>query len=106
MRKTLLSLPVAIAFLFAGCDANTTHTDVSALVHWQGSYAVDGCGMFLEIDGEWYKPANEATIDTAFYHDSLAVVIDYLHTDPVDYTCGFAGLMTEDGIEVLNISLQ
>lgn len=106
MKTPYWNALLVIVLLLAGCDANTIYTEVDARVHWQGSYAVDGCGMFVEIDGNWYKPSNEATIDTAYFKDSLAVVVDYYHTDPVDYACGFAGLMTADGVHIVEIDLR
>lgn len=106
MKRLLFTALLALGIGLSSCDSNTIYTEVAARVHWQGSYAVNGCGMFIEIDGDWYKPSNEAAIDTAYFKDSLDVVVDYYHTDPVDYVCGFVGLMTADGVHIVQIDLR
>ena len=40
--------------------------DSAALLTWTGEYDVDGCGFFITIDGEEYKPEYEDSIDDSF----------------------------------------
>ena len=60
---------------------DSVKVDSTALLTWTGDYFKDGCGFFITIDGQEYKPENEDFIDDSFKGaDSpfeIPVIIEY-----------------------------
>ncbi|MEQ9440658.1 MAG: hypothetical protein RIG62_16525 [Cyclobacteriaceae bacterium] len=96
-------LILTIAFLsFLGCqeedmtaDAETSGTHLvtsEALLSWEGEYEVDGCGFFITIGDQTYKPKNEDFIGDSFKVSSttgteVSVTYEILDT-AVERYCG------------------
>ncbi len=61
--------------LFASCDKNKV--DIikdEAIILYEGDPAVDGCGFFLSMDNNQYKPIE---LKPEFSEDSLTVYVEY-----------------------------
>jgi hypothetical protein len=84
---------------------NLDHLVASATLTWQGSYAVDGCGFFVQINSKSYKPINESIIGKEFESNtSIAVRIEYFHVaENVSYFCGMVK-QEMNGIEIFSIA--
>ncbi len=75
-----------------------------AILSWEGEYAADGCGFFIEIDNKKYKPENEDVINNQFKTtENIKVKIRFKYLNrPIKYNCGLSSHET-DGIKVLSI---
>ena len=62
----------------------------TALLEWTGDGAVSGCGFFLKIDGQEYKPENETIIPLSFREGAPhEVIITYNRPNAeIKYACG------------------
>ncbi|WKV10741.1 hypothetical protein [Marivirga harenae] len=117
MKKLKSAIPVAylrilVFFLFAlfvmSCDNQSPvdegppdHEDVSALIVFDGSPAVDGCGWLIQIDQEFQAPVN---LDSAFMIESLEVVLSYNFLES-NRLCGWRDPGYKE-IEILEIKKQ
>jgi hypothetical protein len=97
-----------ILFIY-GCQSSSEPTDQTvtkvAMLIWEGDYAVDGCGFFIEFDDKRYKPSNEEIISDDYkIYNQTAVTIEFsfLHKD-VEYSCGFQGIKKEEGIKIIEL---
>ena len=65
MKKVI---PFLILFLILGCEDKKEDKilEANALLHWTGDYSVDGCGFFIVISDNEYKPEDEGAIDDSF----------------------------------------
>jgi hypothetical protein len=93
------------ASVFISCEDEKEIYRKEALLRWQGDYAADGCGFFLEIDNKNYKPDNEKTIGDEFKNfDITNVIVEFKYTEnKVVYYCGFVGKQEEEGINIISI---
>jgi hypothetical protein len=84
----------------------TTDTLTSiALIHYDGDYAVDGCGYSVQIDDVFYKPINEDVLAKWFEtHDNKRVKVEYRTlNEKVSFFCGM--MPTElKGIEIISLA--
>lgn len=90
--------------LMACGNENTTHT-TEATLRWTGPVAADGCGFFLDIEGQEYKPANEEVIPDAFKSEGAQPVqLTYQELEePVVYTCGMLPSRYSSTIRILEV---
>jgi len=93
-------------FIFISC--NETEKEVytkEAILKWQGDYAVDGCGFFIEIDNEEYKPENEDFIGDEFkMSGNIPVIVKFKYTgEKVTYYCSRVSPLEADGIKLISI---
>lgn len=76
--KVALSLLVLGVFILTSCkkeeEFDSSIKTKTAILDYQGAYAVDGCGYFFEIDSKEYKPDNEGLIDSSFQLASKTTV--------------------------------
>jgi len=108
MKRYGLSLTIIIgAFLFSCNTDDNNMLEANAVLQWQGSYAVDGCGYFIEINNHMYKPDDESSIDAKFQeNDSTHVYVEYvLLNKQIEYYCGMAPEVC-DGIKIFSIVIQ
>ena len=91
MMKNLL--PILSIFFILGCEDKKEDTilEADALLRWTGDYAVDGCGFFIDIGENEYKPEDELAIPDSLKIDTgVDVFIKYeLLDEPIEFTCGF-----------------
>ena len=71
---------------------DSVKVDSTALLTWTGEYFIDGCGFFVTIDGQKYRPENEDFIDDSFKDVELPfqteVIIEYKLLDKrSDFYC-------------------
>lgn len=94
----LFALPIMVA-------CNKEKTEVEAILEFHGDYEVDGCGFFIQLDDEMYKPTDESIIGDEFKDEfSTEVIIDYKLPDKqVEYYCGFSGSVEKASIELTSI---
>lgn len=45
---------------------DSVKVDSTALLTWTGEYFIDGCGFFVTIGGQKYRPENEDFINDSF----------------------------------------
>lgn len=75
MKTKIFLILFATIILLVGCKKNDIETFKSdAIVIFEGDPAIDGCGYFLLISNEKYKPV---TLEQQFCEDSLYVEIKY-----------------------------
>lgn len=83
-----------ITFLFSfalGCDEGSdVIVEPDAKLIWTGSYDVDGCGFFVEIDSVQYKPENEGIIPPEYKtEEPLSITVQYIDLlYDIEYYCG------------------
>lgn len=75
---------------------------------WTGAYDIDGCGFFIRIDDEEYKPENEGSIDESFKSTTapeIEVVVEYKELNrEIEKWCGDLPEPTvTKGIKVISI---
>lgn len=100
----LLGLPMLL-FGATACQTDGDALTSEAMLLWTGPIAADGCGYFLEIDGQEYKPSNEDIIPESFQQrDSSAVVVTYRWLkEPQEYTCGMLPTRHSSTLEIISI---
>jgi hypothetical protein len=79
-----------LSMLLLGACATRQPLKTTALLRWTGPLAADGCGFFLEFNGNAYKPANEDLIPREFQEYAPRTVrISYeFIEDGGEYSCG------------------
>lgn len=97
-------------FLIVACSESTNPSGASvqkqAIVYWQGDYAVDGCGFFVEIDSKMYKPENENVLGDEYKSDNPSdVLINFEYLDhKINKACFDSRSQTEyDAIRIISI---
>ncbi len=102
-----MKVVLLLFILIVGCNEKEENNilESNAVLRWTGSYAVDGCGYFIDIGEKEYKPENETDIPEHFNTSENAnVFIEYTYTDEqVAYSCGFTGTASMDGIFIHKI---
>jgi len=92
MKKyfSIIIFTVIIIFTFSCDEGNDVIFVPNATLIWTGSYDLDGCGFFIEIDSIEYKAENEGIIPPAFKVDHpLSVTIQYIDLlYDLEYNCG------------------
>ena len=112
MKTNSIIYVLLLLFIIVSCTSdksptnNSDHLVADATLTWQGSYAVDGCGFFVEINSKTYKPINERIIGSEFENSSpVTVRIEYLLlAEKVRYFCGMVE-QEMDGIEIFSITI-
>lgn len=105
MKTTfLLGLLTAITF---GC-ASRQPLATTAQVRWTGPQAADGCGFFLEFNGNAYKPVNEEIIpDELQDFQTRTVRITYEFTDEAgQYSCGMQGETYPLKLRIISMNIE
>jgi hypothetical protein len=109
MKKYILYILFLIPLLFLSCDKeNEIHTD-NGVLDWDGEYEVDGCGFFIIIDDNTYKPVNESIIPDSLKKDELTniKVEYYIQKDPVELFCyDSPDIILSDAIEIISIEVE
>ena len=77
-------------FIFISCDEENDIIFVpDASLIWTGDYDVDGCGFFVETNGNVYKPENEGIIPPEYRIDTLSITVQFIDLlYEIDYYCG------------------
>lgn len=85
-------------------DSNNLRSD--AVLTWTGDYAVDGCGFFITVNDQGYKPENESIIDQNYKSGSTNVIVVYQLTNrKIESACGDLPTSTlTDGIKIISIT--
>lgn len=127
ISRPLLSVILSLTFLMSSCQEDSVEPatentksenkrieKASALLIWSGSYASDGCGFTLEIDGKTYFPENETEINDTFNHKPATpftphvtpIEVEFQKTDTkINRPCGYsADSRIMDGIRILSIT--
>ena len=120
LASTLLLLLV-IVILSSACEEYTewfppkgqpldsVKVDSAALLTWTGEYEVDGCGFFITINGEEYKPEYEDSIDDSFkevyspYGTEVVVEYQILDRNIESYCESRPTTRTLPAIEIISI---
>ena len=108
--KAVFSLLILGVFIISSCkkeeEFDSSIKTKTAILDYQGSYAIDGCGYFLEIDSKEYKPDNEELIDSSFQttnKTTVTIEFQYLQ-DPVNVYCGDSPKpRVTDGIHLISV---
>jgi hypothetical protein len=87
---------LSLMLLYSSCADDTNPADgtgtriKNAVLEWHGDYAADGCGYFVILDDETYKPENEDAIGTQFRRaGSMNVIVKYTYENRMlAYYCG------------------
>lgn len=80
-----------LSILFISCEeGNEVLINPDAKLIWTGSFDVDGCGFFVEMDSTLYKPENEGIISPLFQRDEpISVTVQYIDLlYEIEYYCG------------------
>lgn len=88
--KIFLKL-ILLSFLFIACEeGNEVLINPDAKLIWTGSYDVDGCGFFVEMDSILYKPENEGILSPLFQRsEPISVTVQYIDLlYDIEYYCG------------------
>lgn len=93
--------------LLMSCNQHQDIIEAEADLRWTGPLAADGCGFFLDIDGQEYKPANEEVIPETLQNEfTQRVKLRYeVLQEPVPYSCGMLPTHYQSTIKILEISL-
>ncbi|MBC8345400.1 MAG: hypothetical protein ISR82_01825 [Candidatus Marinimicrobia bacterium] len=105
-QHILSSFLLFVFFLFACEDKDNAQDLTEAILIFEGDYAVDGCGFFIEMKGKTYKPKDESKIGVAFKNNRItAVLIDYVIPNEVlEYYCNMSPTsQTKEAIEIISI---
>lgn len=99
-------IPFLILFLILGCEDKKEDKilDTNAVLRWDGDYSYDGCGFFIILGEQEYKPEDEESIDDSFRKNGdTDVYIKYeLLNETIEYYCGM--MPSElDGIKLHSI---
>ena len=106
MKRITFLLAISL-LIFIGCKKE--ETEQNAILKWTGEYSVDGCGFFIEFNGEIYKPNNEDNIGEIFKEESSSIVIvDYkLQNKDIECNCGdLPETQKEKSIEIISIKMK
>ncbi len=96
----LLSLLFATILLFNNCEKNHIKTiKAEATILYEGNPAVDGCGYFLSIKENTYKPIE---LPLEFSIEDLIVNIEYQLLD-TKWTCNWQE-NKYDEMKIINIT--
>lgn len=90
LLKILLVLTV-FSLLVIGCEeGNEVLINPDAKLIWTGSFDVDGCGFFVEIDSTLYKPENEGILSPLYQRsEPISVTVQYIDLlYDIEYYCG------------------
>jgi hypothetical protein len=101
-KYIFLLMPLLI---FISCNETEEVYTKEAILKWQGYYAADGCGFFVEIDNKEYKPENEDFIGDEFQiSGDISVIVKFKYSEKkVTYLCGWTGQLQSDGIKIISI---
>lgn len=101
-KYDFLLLPLLI---FISCDKGEEVYTKEAILKWQGDYATDGRGYFLEIDHKEYKPENEDFLGDEFKSDEdISVIVKFRYSEEkITYWCGWAGQLQIYGVKIISI---
>ena len=80
----------SISFFYSCEEKNDVIFVPDAKLIWTGDYDVDGCGFFVETNGNIYKPENEGIIPPEYrVSDSLSITVQFIDLlYDIDYYCG------------------
>lgn len=107
--KALLLLVLGILLLTQpGCQEGTSRPQhqAEALLIWTGDADADsGCGYFVKIGGEEFKPVNENLIPQALKGSaSLPVMVTYRPlSERIKYSCSMGADAVGEGIRLYSI---
>ena len=81
---------ISISFFYACEEKNDVIFVPDANLVWTGDYDVDGCGFFVETNGNVYKPENEGIIPPEYrVGDSLSISVQFIDLlYDIEYFCG------------------
>lgn len=90
MKTITLLLLFTLLFTIACDEGNEVLIEPNAKLVWTGSYDVDGCGFFVEIDSVLYKPENEGILPPEYKTiEPLDVTVQYIDLlYEIEYSCG------------------
>jgi len=92
MKLTKITILIGFLFIFLqACEENNEVIyETDAMLIWTGSYDVDGCGFFVEIDSVEYKPENEGIIPPEYKTvQPLNITVQYIDLlYDMEYNCG------------------
>jgi hypothetical protein len=101
-------IPFLFALFVISCESQSPldevpaeQRNVSALVIFDGSPAVDGCGWLIHHDQNFHTPVN---LDSLFMIDSLKVILSYNILEST-WNCGWRQLGYRE-IEIVEIEKQ
>lgn len=86
--KNPILLSIIVLFISFSCQKR--QIEYEAILTWTGEYAVDGCGFFIELNGETYKPSDESKFGDEYKTVyPIIVQIEYeLPGNELYYYCG------------------
>jgi len=105
MKKIYFVSLIFITCMVLSCDKdNSDILKDNGVLSWTGDYAVDGCGFFITIDNNKYKPENESIIDDSYKTvDDINVLVEYeILNKKVESYCGdIPNATLTDGIKII-----
>lgn len=107
--KTFLPIFLALVFLLVSSCRNKDDTDVLSgigILSWTGDYELDGCGYFIVIDNQQYKPDNEEILDDSYKSIvDLPVAIKYKLAGKITKSCFDSPVSNQyNAISIVSIS--
>ena len=107
--KHYFSIAALCLGLLAGLNSCTQEQNAlttEANLRWTGMVAADGCGFFLDIDGQEYKPVNEEIIPEHFQEqEAMPVLLTYvLEEKPMEYSCGMIPARPFKAVKIVEIN--
>lgn len=105
MKYFFISLRLCLLTGLWACQNQKEILTTEATLRWTGPLAADGCGFFLDINGQELKPVNEEVIPSAFQNEAAQrVQVRYqLLEEPQEYSCGMLPSRYSSTLKVLEI---
>ena len=107
--KTFITITVIIFLYSCGSDDNNNNENrlkSDAILEWRGDYVIEGCGFFILMNDNVYKPVNEEIINNSFKSANTCVVIEYeLLDEKIETLCYdiLAPIEHKTGIRIFSI---
>ena len=107
--KTFISISVIIFLYSCGSDDNDNNENrliSDAILEWRGDKEIEGCGFFILMNDNVYKPVNEEIINNSFKSSNTYVVIEYeLLNKKIETLCydSHYSQLEHDGIRIISI---
>lgn len=105
MKSFFLLLCCGLFMSMMSCNNKNEPITTEASLRFTGLLAADGCGFFLDIDGQEYKPVNEEVIPETFQDENAhPVQLTYEKLEePVEYSCGMKPSIYNSTIRIIEI---
>ena len=94
---------LAVLLSVSACSDPSEILESTAIISYSNPQ-VDGCGYFITINTQEYKPSNPEVIPQKFMQlQQQTIDLKYKSNGTIEYLCGFAGILEGDAIEIIEI---